>query len=93
MGMSALSVLWRIELPLAVPLMLAGIRTALVLVVGTATLATFVSAGGLGVAITTGVNLDLPRVLITGSVLVSLLALAIDWLGRVVEHIARPRGL
>ena len=65
----------------------------LVLVVGTATLATFVSAGGLGVAITTGVNLDLPRVLITGSVLVSLLALAIDWLGRVVEHIARPRGL
>ncbi|MCT1602910.1 ABC transporter permease [Kocuria sp. p3-SID1433] len=93
MGMSALSVLWRIELPLAVPLMLAGIRTALVLVVGTATLATFVSAGGLGVAITTGVNLDLPRVLIAGSVLVSLLALAIDWLGRVVEHIARPRGL
>ncbi|WP_144794782.1 ABC transporter permease [Kocuria palustris] len=93
MGMSALSVLWRIELPLAVPLMLAGIRTALVLVVGTATLATFVSAGGLGVAITTGVNLDLPRVLITGSILVSLLALAIDWLGRVVEHVARPKGL
>lgn len=93
MGMSALSVLWRIELPLAVPLMLAGIRTALVLVVGTATLATFVSAGGLGVAITTGVNLDLPRVLITGSILVSLLALFIDWLGRVVEHVARPKGL
>ena len=93
MGMSALSVLWRIELPLAVPLMLAGIRTALVLVVGTATLAAFISAGGLGVAITTGVNLDLPRVLITGSILVCLLALAVDWLGRVVEHIARPRGL
>ena len=50
-------------------------------------------AGGLGVAITTGVNLDLPRVLITGSILVCLLALAVDWLGRVVEHIARPRGL
>lgn len=93
MGMSAAAVLWRVELPLAVPLMLAGIRTALVLVVGTATLATFISAGGLGVAITTGVNLNLTRVLVTGSLLVSLLALAVDWLGRVVEHIARPRGL
>lgn len=93
MGMSSAAVLWRIELPLAVPLMLAGIRTALVLVVGTATLATFINAGGLGIAITTGVNLGLDRVLIAGSLLVSLLALGVDWLGRVVEHIARPRGL
>lgn len=93
MGMTAASVLWRIELPLAVPLMLSGIRTALVLVVGTATLATFINAGGLGIAITTGVNLGLDRVLVAGSILVSLLALAVDWLGRVVEHVARPRGL
>ncbi|KAA9394119.1 ABC transporter permease [Kocuria coralli] len=93
MGMSAWAVLWRIELPLAVPLMLAGVRTALVLVVGTATLGTFINAGGLGLLITTGVNLDLSRVLITGSILVALLALTVDWVGRVVEHIARPRGL
>ncbi|ROZ62812.1 ABC transporter permease [Kocuria soli] len=93
MGMSAAAVLWRVELPLAVPLILAGVRTALVLVVGTATLGTFINAGGLGLLITSGVNLSLPRVLITGSVLVAVLALAVDWLGRVVEHIARPRGL
>jgi osmoprotectant transport system permease protein len=93
MGMSAASVLLRVELPLAVPVMLAGVRTALILVVGTATLATFVNGGGLGLLITTGVNLNLSRVLIAGSILVALLALAIDWVGRVVEHVARPKGL
>ena len=92
MGMSALAVLFRIELPLAVPIMLAGIRTALVLLVGTATLATFVDGGGLGLLITTGVNLALDRVLITGSLLVALLALLIDWIARVFEQLLRPKG-
>ena len=93
MGMSAVQVLFQIELPLAVPIMLAGIRTALVLLVGTATLATFVDGGGLGILITTGVNLALNRVLITGSLLVALLALAVDWIARVLEHTLRPKGL
>ena len=93
MGMSALTVLLRVELPLAVPVILAGVRTALVLLVGTATLATFVSGGGLGGLITTGINLSLNSLLISGAVLVALLALAIDWAGRVVEHVARPKGL
>ena len=93
MGMSSAAVLFRVELPLAVPVMLSGVRTALVLLVGTAALATFVNGGGLGVLITTGVNLSLTPVLITGALLVALLALLIDWVGRVVEHIARPKGL
>lgn len=93
MGMSAFSVLLRVELPLAVPVMLSGIRTALVLLVGTASLATFIGAGGLGLLITTGVNLFLPKVLVSGALLVALLALSIDWLGRVVETVARPKGL
>ncbi len=93
MGMSSAAVLFRIELPLAVPIMLAGIRTALVLLVGTAALATFINGGGLGVLITTGVNLNLNTVLVSGSILVALLALFIDWLGRVVEQVARPKGL
>lgn len=78
MGMSAAAVLFRVELPLAVPVMLSGIRTALVLLVGTATLATFVNGGGLGLLITTGVTLDLTRVLIAGAILVALLALVVD---------------
>jgi osmoprotectant transport system permease protein len=92
-GMSALAVLLRVELPLAVPVLLAGVRTALVLLVGTATLATFIDGGGLGVLITTGINLALDSLLVSGAVLVALLALAVDWLGRVVEHLARPKGL
>ncbi len=93
MGMSPLSVLFRVELPLAVPIMLSGIRTALVLLVGTAALATFIDGGGLGLLITTGVNLDLPVVLISGALIVALLALLIDLLGRVVEELAQPKGL
>lgn len=93
MGMSATAVLFKVELPLAVPVMLSGIRTALVLLVGTAALATFINGGGLGILITTGVNLNLTVVLVTGAVLVALLALLIDWVGRVVEHVARPKGI
>nr|WP_307579564.1 ABC transporter permease [Paeniglutamicibacter psychrophenolicus] len=93
MGMSSMAVLFRVELPLAVPVMLSGIRTALVLLVGTATLAAFINGGGLGILITTGVNLNLTVVLVAGSLLVALLALLIDWLGRVVEQLARPKGL
>lgn len=93
MGMSPLAVLFRVELPLAVPIMLSGIRTALVLLVGTAALATFIDGGGLGLLITTGVNLDLPVVLVSGALIVALLALLIDLLGRVVEELAQPKGL
>ncbi|WP_427007796.1 ABC transporter permease [Pseudarthrobacter sp. H2] len=93
MGMTAAAVLFKVELPMAVPIMLAGIRTALVLLVGTAALATFINGGGLGILITTGVQLNLPAVLVVGSLLVAVLALFIDWAGRVVEHVARPKGL
>lgn len=93
MGMSAAAVLFRVELPLAVPILLAGVRTALVLLVGTATLAVFINGGGLGILITTGINLSLNSALISGAFLVAVLALAIDWLGRVVEHYASPKGL
>ena len=92
-GMSAGAVRLRIELPLAVPVMLAGIRTALVLVVGTAALATFVNGGGLGILIVTGVNLYLYSVLVSGALLIALLALSIDGLGRIVEQLARAKGL
>lgn len=92
-GMSSVAVLFRVELPLAVPIMLSGIRTALVLLVGTAALATFIDGGGLGLLITTGVNLGLNTVLIVGALIVALLALLIDLLGGIVELIAQPKGL
>ena len=93
MGMTKTAVLFRIELPLAVPVMLAGIRTALVITVGTATLATFIGAGGLGALIETGITLNRTPVLVTGAALTSVLALLVDWLAGVAEDVLRPRGL
>ncbi|MEU1532655.1 ABC transporter permease [Streptomyces fagopyri] len=92
-GMSPMGVLTRIELPLAVPLILAGVRTALVLNVGTATLATFGGGGGLGVLITTGITNQRMPVLVLGSVLTVTLALLVDWLASLAELLLRPRGL
>lgn len=92
-GMSSLGVLFRIEMPLAIPLILAGLRTSLVLAVGTATLAFFVNGGGLGELIDTGYKLNRMPVLITGAVLAVGLALLIDWLGAVLEQVFGPKGL
>ncbi|WP_405736387.1 ABC transporter permease [Streptomyces sp. NBC_00028] len=92
-GMSPLGVLRRVELPLAVPLILAGVRTALVLNVGTATLATFGGGGGLGVLITTGITNQRMPVLMLGSILTVALALLVDWLASLAELVLRPRGL
>ncbi len=93
LGMSAASVLLRVELPLAIPVIMAGVRTALVLVVGTATLATFINGGGLGGIINTGITLFEFRLMIAGAVLVAVLALTIEWLGRLLELIATPKGI
>jgi len=93
MGMSTLGLLRRVELPLSVPVMLAGIRTALVINVGTAALATFVGAGGLGFLIDQGNRFDRPTVLLTGSVLTAVLALLLDWVAGIVEDLLRPKGL
>ena len=92
-GMSPVGVLSRVELPLAVPLILAGIRTALVLNVGTATLATFGGGGGLGVLIQTGITTQRMPVLVLGSILTVSLALLVDWLASLAELLLRPRGL
>jgi osmoprotectant transport system permease protein len=92
-GMSPLAVLIRVELPLATPVILAGIRTALVLAVGVATLAMFINAGGLGELIVTGIKLQRTSVLVTGAVLTAALALALDWLGGVISDLLEPRGL
>jgi osmoprotectant transport system permease protein len=92
-GMSPAGVLTRVELPLAVPLILAGVRTALVLNVGTATLATFGGGGGLGVLITTGITNQRMPVLVLGSILTVVLALLVDWLASLAELLLSPRGL
>ncbi|MFE3261695.1 ABC transporter permease [Nocardia sp. NPDC059091] len=92
-GMSAAMVLRRIEFPLAVPYILAGLRTSLVLAVGTATLSFLVSAGGLGILIDTGYKLRDNVTLWVGAMLAVALALLVDWLGALAEQFLGPRGL
>ena len=93
MGMSPLTILLRVELPLAVPVMIAGLRTALIINVGTATLATFFGAGGLGYIIFNGIQLNRDTILVTGVVLVSGLALLVSYLAGMAGRLLAPRGL
>lgn len=93
MGMSRLAVLGRVELPLAVPVILAGVRIALVLTVATATLATFIDAGGLGGGLVAGIKLNRPTLSLTYGVLAAVLALFADWVGGIAEEVLRPRGI
>ena len=90
MGMSPAQVLLRVELPLAWPVLLAGIRTAAVINVGTAALATFVGAGGLGAVITVGLDNQRDRILYAGAALTALLALTVDWALAVVAELTTP---
>ena len=93
MGMTARQALFRVEIPLAVPVILAGIRTTLILTVGVATLGVFVNGGGLGTVIVPGLKLGRQTVLVTGGVLTAALAFTLDWIARVAEHVLRPRGI
>lgn len=92
-GMPPRTVLRRVEFPLAVPFILAGLRTSLVLAVGTATLCFLVGAGGLGVLIDTGYKLRDNPTLYVGAALAVALALIIDWLGALAERYVGPKGL
>lgn len=93
MGMSRMQVLRRIELPLSVPLILAGVRTALVINVGMAALVFLIGAGGLGETINSGLKLRDNDATFIGAALVALLALAIDWIAALAERYLRPKGI
>jgi osmoprotectant transport system permease protein len=90
-GMSARQTLLRVEIPLAVPVMVAGIRVALVLNVGTATLTAYIGAGGLGEPISSMLQLGRPQAVLVASAIVAALALIIDWLAGVAERLVSGR--
>lgn len=92
-GMTSAATLMRIELPLAIPVIMSGVRTSLVLIAGTASLACFIDAGGLGVILQTGISLFRYSLMVTGALLIALLALLIEWLGRLLELVTRPKGI
>ena len=93
MGMTRAQVLFRIELPLAVPVIIAGLRTAMIIAIGTAALAFAIGGGGLGDTIFAGIQLRQYPVLYVGAGLVVLVALTFDWLGALAERFLKPRGI
>lgn len=93
MGYRELAQLFRVELPLAVPLLMAGIRTSAVQVVATATLAALIAGGGLGRYIIDGFGQQNYPMMISGAILVALLALATEVSLSAVERLLVPRGI
>ncbi len=93
LGMTPGQVLRQIRLPLAAPVVMAGVRTAAVLTVGTATLAAFIGAGGLGEPIVTGLQLADTAMILSGAIPAALLALLADALLGLLERAVRPAGL
>ena len=93
LGLSPGARLRLVELPLASPLILAGIKSAAVINVGTATLGALIGAGGLGQPIFTGIRLDDLGLILEGAIPASLLALAVQGLFELIERWVVPRGL
>jgi osmoprotectant transport system permease protein len=89
MGMTRWQALSRVEVPLASPLIFAGLRTSLVLIIATATLGNFIGGGGLGDVIASGITFS-DRIVFVGAVMVAALALLADWALSLVERVAVP---
>jgi osmoprotectant transport system permease protein len=93
LGMTDAQILREVRLPLAAPIIMAGIRTAAVINVGTATLAAFIGAGGLGEPIVAGLALSDTRMILSGAIPAALLAIAVDAVLSLVERSVRPGHL
>jgi osmoprotectant transport system permease protein len=93
LGMTGGQILRRVELPLAAPFIIAGIRTATVVAISAGALASLIGAGGLGDFIFTGINLFKPEAMLAGAIPTALLALGADFaLGRWERRLARSTG-
>ncbi|SFX69701.1 osmoprotectant transport system permease protein [Paracoccus pantotrophus] len=93
MGMTPFQRLTRLEIPIAIPVIMAGVRTAVVMNIGVAAIAAYIGAGGLGVLIARGISQTDPRQLITGALAVSLLAIVADWALLQLQKRLTPAGL
>ncbi|MFE3769171.1 ABC transporter permease [Streptomyces sp. NPDC059122] len=92
MGMTGMQLVWRVEAPLALPLVLTGVRIAAVQLVATATLAALVGGGGLGRIITEGFNLASTPQVVAGAVVVAVFALLMEALFELVQRFAPARA-
>jgi osmoprotectant transport system permease protein len=90
MGLTSSQILFKVELPLALPVIVAGIRIATVTIIGIATIGAYISGGGLGELIFTGISRNFPTRVIVGAVLATLLAILADLALLAIERYLRP---
>jgi len=93
MGMAARQRLFRVEIPIAVPVIMAGVRMAVVINIGITAIAAYIGAGGLGTFISRGISQTDPRQLITGALAVSLLAVVADYGLLWLQNRMTPKGV
>ena len=93
MGMTGWQILWRVQIPLCVPIVMAGVRTSAAICVGIATLCTFIGAGGLGSTIMEGMQSRGNQLILAGVLPAILLALALDGLCALIQRLLTPTGL
>lgn len=91
MGMTSWQVLFMIEIPLALPTIMAGIRTATVMVIGVATLAALIGAGGLGDLIFRGIAMASQELILAGAIPAALLAILFDYVLKKIEIGVQPK--
>jgi len=93
MGLSSKQILWKIKIPLSIPVIMAGIRNAIVLGVSVATFASLVAAGGLGYFIFAGISRSNLKMVLVGAILVSILGISVNYFLLIVEDWITPKGL
>jgi len=93
MGMTRRQIAWKIELPLSLPVIMAGIRVSTVVLVGTATLAALIAAGGLGEIILAGVFVGEPLIILQGAAPAAAMAITLGFILERIEKWITPRGL
>jgi osmoprotectant transport system permease protein len=92
LGMSSWRRLWEIEIPMSIPVIIAGLRTAAVMSIGIAAIAAYIGAGGLGVLIQQGIGRAYAPMILAGAILVSVLAIFVDAFMAVLEGLVTPKG-
>ena len=92
MGMTEIQILTRIEIPLSLPLIIAGIRAATVQVIATAVIASYISLGGLGTIIASGIGLNDNERILGGAILVTAVALLVDGILAILQRLVTRRG-
>jgi len=93
MGLTQNQLLWKVKIPIALPVIIGGIRSSSTIIIGSATVAAVIGGGGLGDFIFIGLKLQKPEMLVSGAITVSLLAIIVDYIMARIEQKVVSKGL